>query len=411
MVKPKAIGLLRVFVICEVSRVVASGQSISLKCVDTFGCTLDHARSRSTLRVFCANLNLTVVPQCVEDVELLDLNFNFLRRLWDTDFPGDNFGRLEVLLLRNVSLKLIEEDAFASLNNLRQLDLSANLLKFFYSRTFTGNVLLERLNLSSNLIKKLPSSQLRLPKLRTLDLSNGFLEYVDETVFSNLPALEWLSLRENKLKTVPSFEMNVSMLLLGGNPWSCDCAFYVLAARRRVDPLADDLACIDFDRNRRQWNETSLSDMDCEQQQQVDGKPTSSKKFSVASKLEKNVNGKTDNNNTPRLILDIYGYVLLGIGILVFLCCCCDNRKASDQIGCELSNSTDDSHCARIPSDVHCPHSVISNSTDNYYVDVEARLPDTRDHAPIVDTASFAEKSRPTEVLTYVDVLVHRIAE
>lgn len=394
----EVIKLFHLFFTYLIPNMIVSGQSISQKCIDTFGCTL----TKET-HVFCVNINISVIPQCVENVEYLELSFNFLQRLRRIDFPINYFGHLEVLLLRNVCMKLIEEDALSNLSNLRYLDLSINLLKSFYPNTFASNTLLEHLNLSTNSIKKLPPNQFCLPKLKILDLSNGFLEYIDEAAFANLPALQWLNLRNNKLKTLP-FEINVTQLLLGGNPWSCDCMFY-LYSQRYDNSLAEDFKCTDVDRNRKLWNEIPPSDFNCDSlnDEQFRELKQGSKKMMTAFKFEKSSSSKTENS--PRVIIDIYGYVLLGIGLLVFLCCCCDGRRSTRTSACELSRNLYDS-TSKIPLDTG---HFLSGTSVNTNTKCENHLLDSKGKGVV--NASPPIIAVQNETLDHVDVLIHRTSE
>jgi hypothetical protein len=256
----------------------------------------------------------------MENVESLDMTGNRLLIVGLSSFP-DQYRNLERLILRNTLLKVIVENAFQNLYNLRELDLSENLLRNLPPLMFANNELLERLNLSVNRIRRLCANQSALPNLRTLDISNGALEFVDDAIFTKLPALQWLNLRDNRLKTI-SLDNDISSVFLGGNPWNCDCGFLMLI--KKVNETTDkNFTCYDTERSRRLWTTLSLVESDCKE-----------KLESLKSAKRAERSNKTETST--ELILDVYGYVLAGIAVLVIVCCyCCfcgdNNEEKADR--------------------------------------------------------------------------------
>lgn len=173
----------------------------NVKCADLFNCSMTNEVSMT-----CDNLQLITVPKCTENLERLIIRSGIIQRLYNFDFPP-TLSSLKNLVVKNVFLKQIHKATFENLNHLVDLDLSENFLRTIDPELLTNNLYLERLNFSSNMIRKLVANQFPLPNLKTLDLSNCNLEFVDEAAFSNTTALQWLNLRTNKLKTL-SFQVS-----------------------------------------------------------------------------------------------------------------------------------------------------------------------------------------------------------
>lgn len=163
---------------------------------------------------------------------------------------------LSQVILSNISLQEIEQSAFEGLSVLKWVDLSYNLLKKIPPDTFKvtgvkhlkldGNTQLEIptngplfntsklvwLSMRKCNIQHLPGSAFK-PNvgLSHLDLAQNKLSMLPEQLFVTLNHLVYLDLSDNRFQTldiklfrnVPSFPDFPRTVMLAGNPWECDC--------------------------------------------------------------------------------------------------------------------------------------------------------------------------------------------
>ncbi|KAF5272918.1 hypothetical protein FQR65_LT04847 [Abscondita terminalis] len=161
--------------------------------------------------------NFTKVNLTVDAVKKLHLSHNRIN-----SFNFGNFSNLTHLFLRNCSLAALagrlrtlfkleildlsfnaldlQKNDFEDLQNLQELDLSANALRFLPPSIFSSQSHLEKLNLSHNHLKEFVD--LDLVELRVLDLSYNLFEYVDERMLKFLSNLEKLYVNHNRLKFI-----------------------------------------------------------------------------------------------------------------------------------------------------------------------------------------------------------------
>ncbi|EEB11471.1 leucine-rich alpha-2-glycoprotein precursor, putative [Pediculus humanus corporis] len=172
---------------------------------------------------------------------------------------------LSQLLLSNVSLTEIEQNAFEGLKKLKLVDISRNDLRKLFVDTFK-HTKLNRLNLEGNKNLEIPengpflnakfltslslkncniqhfsgSTFGQVPELIHLDVSHNLLKSLPEEIFTPLKHLTILDLSHNFFinidlkifKGIPSFPTRPTSLLLSNNPWECDCKlseFYLWA--------------------------------------------------------------------------------------------------------------------------------------------------------------------------------------
>ena len=131
-------------------------------------------------------------------IESLELSYNKISKL--TDF---SFGFTNALTKLNISFNVltkIEERAFEKLQYLKALDLSHNKLVTLPVKSFSKLTSLSYLYLSKNELLTVPSA---VPILNLLDLSFNKISTVEETLSHVIYPHE--------------------IILLGGNPFSCDC--------------------------------------------------------------------------------------------------------------------------------------------------------------------------------------------
>jgi Leucine-rich repeat (LRR) protein len=127
---------------------------------------------------------------------------------------GSVYGGNRIQSLDNVTWELLTE--------LREVDLSCNMLKAIPSSLFLQKQHLLRVNASNNSIQSIPSSLSSCPKLSWVDLSrNGILYLPSEITQAN--ALEHLNLSFNRICVLPGEILKCrskTNILLSGNPFS-----------------------------------------------------------------------------------------------------------------------------------------------------------------------------------------------
>ena len=117
-----------------------------------------------------------------------------------------NSSNLTSLYLNGSSIRYIEEYAFEGLLNLKELYLGSNELECILYNTLYGLDAMNVLSLSNNKLRDIANDTLLAATyLMELDLSN------------------------NKLSTLPNdirdYKLNLTIVRLSGNPWSCECAY------------------------------------------------------------------------------------------------------------------------------------------------------------------------------------------
>ncbi|XP_065214946.1 SLIT and NTRK-like protein 5 [Planococcus citri] len=298
--------------------------SVILQTLHAYQICTETKCSMKADQYICPNANLTYIPIAAINAELIDLSGNYLPQIEQDDLA--DFKHLTVLTLSNVSLKLIHRNAFKKLKFLEKLDLSMNLLKFLYPDTFSDTII-QHLNLSGNIFRRLVNNQFAMPHLQQLDLSNGFLENIHKEAFASSNSLRWVNLSVNKLTTLQISEILLSCprldyLILNNNTWSCDCDFYMMSKTPIVYQNSIGLRC-ELDKEYIIYaNSTSFLELTC-----VDYLNKTYEQI-AARNLEKSTRG----DNSTNMIVNVYGYVLIGFTILIIFCCCCKRKTAKNDI-------------------------------------------------------------------------------
>ena len=157
------------------------------------------------------------------DLELLDLSYNKISMLTDVSFSFTNF--LSKLNISYNVLTKIEERTFEKLKYLKVLDLSRNKLTTLPGKLFSKLTSLSHLYLSNNELLTVPSA---VPILDLLDLSFNKITSVEETQNHVIYPHE--------------------IILLGGNPFRCDCK--LLWLKEFYDTREYLLKFVDLDKNK-----------------------------------------------------------------------------------------------------------------------------------------------------------------
>lgn len=218
----------------------------------------------------CASSNITALPALNSDLQVLDLQHNFITYLKKDEFSTAGLINLQRIFLKNTNLKEIHRDAFRDLKILIEIDLSNNQISVIPRDTFAGNDRLKVLILSGNPLRQLFNEQFPvLPHLRSLELDNCQIRAVGRDAFVHLDQLEKLNLQHNELENlsemvfIPIF--NLKSLILDENPWKCDCAlrpfrnWYLSSKLHSIS-----LICSDPPRVKdKLWEEVSSLDFAC----------------------------------------------------------------------------------------------------------------------------------------------------
>ncbi|XP_064181305.1 insulin-like growth factor-binding protein complex acid labile subunit [Anguilla rostrata] len=193
--------------------------------------------------------------------------FSPLESLWKLDLSQNRISylsksfslgldSLRELLLGENQLTFLDDGSFLHLDSLRRLDLSGNAIRSVQTRAFICTTTLRELDLQNNRLGYLPNgifSSLR--SLEVLNLSGNRIHSIEVGVLTPLISLALLDLSQNNLRTILfktflSLRTHGTHLLLGRNPWHCDCDLQrVFRKLRRVRRLfLDDyrnLSCVE----------------------------------------------------------------------------------------------------------------------------------------------------------------------
>ncbi|XP_023364042.1 immunoglobulin superfamily member 10 [Otolemur garnettii] len=185
--------------------------------------------------VHCTFRYLTSIPEGLpRDVERINLGYNSLVRLTETDFSG--LTKLELLMLHSNSIPAIPDKTFSDLQALQVLKMSYNKVRKLQKDTFYGLRSLTRLHMDHNNIEFInPEAFYGLNFLRLVHLEGNQLTKLHPDTFVSLSYLrifktsfiKYLYLSDNFLTSLPqemiSYMPDLESLYLHGNPWTCDC--------------------------------------------------------------------------------------------------------------------------------------------------------------------------------------------
>lgn len=179
----------------------------------------------------------------------LDLGHNKISNIHPSGLS--TLRNLRSLNINDNKLPKLEGNMFLSLFKLLELDVSNNRINELSNNSFVGLHNLEDLDLESNNIHTIAPETFRsLPRIVTLDLKGNKLISFNFSVISELPYLSMVDLSENKLfniqigndvklrltelslsknnlkelsERIKRIMSSSSLLLLDGNPWTCNC--------------------------------------------------------------------------------------------------------------------------------------------------------------------------------------------
>ncbi|XP_075058085.1 immunoglobulin superfamily member 10 [Mixophyes fleayi] len=185
--------------------------------------------------VHCTFRYLNVIPKQIQaDVERINLGYNSLGKLTESDFSG--LQKLELLMLHSNEIQTIHENAFKDLSSLQVLKMSYNKVKTLHKNTFSGLKSMVRLHMDHNKLEFLaPESFYGLTSLKLVHLEGNTLRQLHTDTFVTLryiqifktSSIKHIYLSDNQLSSLPKdmflYLNELEGLYIYGNFWSCDC--------------------------------------------------------------------------------------------------------------------------------------------------------------------------------------------
>ncbi|KAH8308025.1 hypothetical protein KR059_004617, partial [Drosophila kikkawai] len=177
----------------------------------------------------CRNLSLGGVPENLSpEVQVLDLSQNRILYLEEHAFSTNHLQNLHKLIIRNGTLKHINQLSFSQLQILIELDLSNNILKDLLPNVFDALSKVRAILLNGNLLQTIRRDVFHnLKYLHKIEIMHNRLVSIDSQAFLGVPLLSQIYLDNNELKILrtESFRSlnKLNTLSLVENPWNCTC--------------------------------------------------------------------------------------------------------------------------------------------------------------------------------------------
>ncbi|CAG9581625.1 unnamed protein product [Danaus chrysippus] len=176
------------------------GTSFATYCPKQCDCDLSNGMNRAV----CVDQNIVSVDIGVpKEVQVYSLTRNVISELDNFCFKEIGYTSIKILDLSYNLIFWIGLHAFSGLNELVNLDISNNRLRFIPSDLFWDTPNLEILDLSSNVFEKLKNEPFIMhTKLQVLNLNSCRIKSLPERLFNRLPNLKKLDLSENYVVTL-----------------------------------------------------------------------------------------------------------------------------------------------------------------------------------------------------------------
>ena len=164
----------------------------------------------------------------------LNLSRNYLEAEDLVQFKSNRSLFSGLVSLHTLTLQLNHFDdfhqvpnAFITLWNLHELDLTDCRIQQIDSGIFRNLTSLTVLSLAANLIKIIPEKAFQdLQNLRTLKLKHNYITVIEKQLFSRTTSLQYLSLQNNQISTIDPFTLlptSLQVLIIANNPFTCTC--------------------------------------------------------------------------------------------------------------------------------------------------------------------------------------------
>ncbi|XP_069702141.1 leucine-rich repeat-containing protein 70-like [Periplaneta americana] len=151
-------------------------------------------------QVNCNNATLTSVPKLRKDTVSIDLSFNWINTLRDSDFR--HLQRVTQLFVNDNGLVVIEENSLSPFKRLMWLYLHDNNISHLTCKTFRYLKELRYLFLQNNKIGSLDNCLFsQTKKLTKLNLSRNQIKILEATIFRSNPLLLFFDIKSNPLET------------------------------------------------------------------------------------------------------------------------------------------------------------------------------------------------------------------
>uniref|UniRef100_A0A2H1VT54 SFRICE_003210 n=1 Tax=Spodoptera frugiperda TaxID=7108 RepID=A0A2H1VT54_SPOFR len=177
-----------------------------------------------------------------QSLETLNLDRCFLSKVPNFATTANLRTMKHLILSTNQIASLDNAASFVNLENLQQLDLTANLIETINPNILSPLKRLQKVDLKNNKISVIPDNLFKnLPKLITIDLYGNQLQNVPVNAFRGIP-LKNLNIANNKVTYLQDnfcLELRnsggkIKKLLFDPNPWQCACLNDLLKEVKRL---------------------------------------------------------------------------------------------------------------------------------------------------------------------------------
>ncbi|XP_061091805.1 SLIT and NTRK-like protein 1 [Conger conger] len=215
-------------------------------------CSCKLLEPRQWLRINCDSKKIETLADLKPkplNVHELNLRDNSITAVGKNQLYG--LQKLNLLDLGANNIKLVENNTFQNLTELRWLYMDKNYLDTLYMEMFVGLQTLEYLSLEYNDIHLIVAGTFNpMPNLRVLFLNNNLLKSLPMNVFLGV-SMSQISLHNNYFTFLPVANIldqlvSIIKIDLHGNPWDCSCNIVPLkqwAEKLGSEVIVSDLQC------------------------------------------------------------------------------------------------------------------------------------------------------------------------
>ncbi|XP_047509228.1 leucine-rich repeat transmembrane neuronal protein 2 [Pieris napi] len=210
--------------------ILSLDSTLCVSCPKQCDCDTENGLNRAS----CVDQNIVSVAVGVpKQVQVYSLSRNVISELDNFCFKELGYTSIQVLDLSYNQIFWIGLHAFSGLDQLVDLNLSNNRIRYFPSDIFWDTPQLDILDLSSNILETLKNEPLIMHnKLQVLNLNSCRIKSLPDRLFTRLPNLKKLDISENYLVTLsldvlrPLRKLN--RLELRNDYWPCNANFIAI---------------------------------------------------------------------------------------------------------------------------------------------------------------------------------------